>query len=117
MEFNKPSLVCDFEELYRHAVDDFAVEFSYGLKERDFVLKEEYFSSNRRCKRFYLNEEKSAEMTESVEKLFSTIVEVPRLKVGQRQQLESLFSEEAMRFSKYLRQEIPIWEPRIVKLP
>lgn len=116
IEFNKPSLVCDFEELYRHLIDDFVIDFCYELKERDFVLKEEYFSSNRRCKRYYLKEEKNTELTKSLNALFSTTVEVPRVKVGRRQQLESLFSEEAMQFSKYLRQEISIWEPRVVGL-
>ena len=39
VQFSKPSLVCDFEELYRHMIDDFIIQYSYKLKESDFILK------------------------------------------------------------------------------
>jgi len=38
------------------------------------------------------------------------------MKVGQKQKLETLISEEALLFAKYLREEIPHWAPRIPEL-
>jgi CRISPR-associated protein Cas1 len=40
VQYNKPSLVCDLEELYRYLVDDFAFDYIQGLKPGDFGTKE-----------------------------------------------------------------------------
>jgi hypothetical protein len=47
---------------------------------------------------------------------FGSKVEVPRIKVGKRQILETLINEEALLFAKYLRHERQTWNPRIVVL-
>lgn len=44
---------------------------------------------------------------------FETVVEVPRIKVGKRQTIETLISEEALLLAKYLRDERKKWIPRI----
>jgi len=41
-------------------------------------------------------------------------VEVPRIRRGKRQELETLINEEAYLLAKYLRGEIELWIPRIV---
>lgn len=41
------------------------------------------------------------------------MVEIPRIKVGERQNIETLINEEALLFAKYLRDEISAWNPRI----
>lgn len=46
---------------------------------------------------------------------FETIVEVPRIKVGQRQTIENLINEEGLLFAKYLRHEIKTWNPRLAR--
>jgi hypothetical protein len=43
-------------------------------------------------------------------------VEIPRIKVGNRQKLETLIDEEALLLAKYLRDERKTWIPRIAKL-
>lgn len=45
---------------------------------------------------------------------FESMVEIPRIKVGERQTIETLINEEALLFAKYLRDEIGAWNPRIV---
>jgi len=40
-------------------------------------------------------------------------VEIPRIKIGLRQTIETLISEEAMLFARYLRSEKKTWLPRI----
>jgi CRISPR-associated protein Cas1 len=116
LQFGKHSLVCDFEELYRYLIDDFVIQYALSLKEKDFVLKEESFSRNRRGKRQYLNGVKNGEFLKRLNLYFRSKVEVPRIKVGKRQEIETLIAEEALLFAKYLREEIPAWNPRIAEL-
>jgi CRISPR-associated protein Cas1 len=116
LQFGKPSLVCDFEELYRYLIDDFVIQYAFSLKEKDFVLKEEAFSSSRRGKRQYLNGAKNGEFLKRLNLYFKSKVEIPRIKVGKKQEIETLIAEEALLFAKYLREEIPAWNPRIAEL-
>jgi hypothetical protein len=105
--------VCDFEELYRYLIDDFVVQYALSLKEKDFVLKEEAFSSNRKGKRQYLNGAKNGEFLKRLNLYFKSNLEIPRIKVGKRQEIETLIAEEALLFAKYLREETEEWNPRI----
>ena len=43
-------------------------------------------------------------------------IENNRIKVGNRQEIETLINEEAYLFAKYLRKESKEWKPRIVSL-
>jgi len=47
---------------------------------------------------------------------FRTIVEVPRIRVGKKQTIETLINEEALLLAKYLRDERKTWCPRIATL-
>jgi CRISP-associated protein Cas1 len=116
LQFGKPSLVCDFEELYRYLIDDFVIQYAFSLKEKDFVLKEEAFSSNRKGKRQYLNGAKNGEFLKRLNLYFKSKIDIPRIKVGKRQEIETLIAEEALLFAKYLREEIEEWNPRIAEL-
>jgi CRISPR-associated protein Cas1 len=116
LQFGKPSLVCDFEELYRYLIDDFVIQYALSLREEDFVLKEETFSSNRKGKRQYLNGAKNKEFLKRLNLYFRSKVEIPRIKVGKKQEIETLIAEEALLFAKYLREETEGWNPRIVNL-
>lgn len=40
-----------------------------------------------------------------LDKLFESIVEIPRIRVGEKQTIETLINEEALVFAKYLRNE------------
>lgn len=44
---------------------------------------------------------------------FDSMVEVPRIKVGKKQTIDTLISEESLLFAKYLRDERNEWKPRI----
>jgi len=110
---SKPSLVCDLMEIYRSLIDNFILEFSETLKPNDFILKTEWFSTHRLGKRQVLNREKTKELTERLNDYFERKVEIPRIKHGNKQTLETLINEEAMLLGKYLRNELPQWKPRI----
>jgi len=44
------------------------------------------------------------------------MVEIPRIKHGNKQTIDTLISEEALLFAKYLRQEKNAWIPRLPNL-
>jgi len=116
VQFGKPSLVCDFQELYRYLVDDFIIQHFLSLGKRDFVLRNENYSTNRKGKREYLKQQKNTDLIKKLNNHFTSIVKVPRIRVGSRQEIETLINEEAFLFAKYLRGERPTWIPRIAEL-
>ena len=116
IQFGKPSLVCDFLELYRYLMDDFLVEYACNLKPKHFVIKAEDFSGNRKGKRQYLNKEMTNEFIKRLNDYFQTKIEIPRIRVGKKQEIETLINEEALLLAKYLRDEKKGWVPRIAIL-
>ncbi|MBS7631679.1 hypothetical protein KEJ47_08975 [Candidatus Bathyarchaeota archaeon] len=64
-------------------------------------------------KRIHLCEYETNELAEDLNGLFNRVVEVPRIKVGKKQTVETLINEEALLFAKYLRDERKTWIPRI----
>jgi CRISPR-associated endonuclease Cas1 len=102
-QYGKPSLVCDLMEIYRYLVDDFLIGFCGKLGKRDFVMKGERTMRKRWGKREYLNGSRTRELERCFEELFGGMVEVPRIKHGSRQTLDTLINEEAFLLAKYLR--------------
>ena len=112
-QFGKPSLVCDFQELYRYLIDDFVIQYCQNLAKGDFTFKTERLSSQKKGKREYLADGQTKDFATKLNNYFETVVEIPRIKVGKRQTIEILINEEALLFAKYLRKEKSCWEPRI----
>lgn len=110
---SKPSLVCDFMELYRSLIDNFVIQFSQTLTPKDFILKPEWFFVQKLGKRQVLNKEKTKQLTQKLNEYFETKIEIPRIRHGNKQTLETLINEEALLLAKYLRNKIPTWKPRI----
>jgi CRISPR-associated protein Cas1 len=117
LQWGKPSLVCDFQELYRHLIDDFLIDYCQTLKKNDFVMKWEDFSSKRKGKRQYLNNLQTKNLIDSMYEFFQRRVEIPRIRGGENQKVETLIAEEALLFAKYLRDERETWVPRVVSIP
>jgi len=111
----RPSLVCDFVELYRHLVDSFLIEYCKNLKPKDFKAKTENmgFKDKKKGKRIYLRKSLTDDLTDKLHDYFMRTVKVPRIKRGEKQELETLINEEAMLLGKYLRDESKDWIPRI----
>ena len=112
-QFGKPSLVCDFQELYRYLIDDFLIQYCQKLREKDFTVKTETASRKRKGKREYLNGSMTRDLMGSFNTYFEGKVEVPRIRHGFKQTLETLINEEALLLAKYLRDERKTWIPRI----
>jgi CRISPR-associated protein Cas1 len=113
VQYGKPSLMCDLQELYRYLVDDFVIQFCQDLKERDFTVKRESVSQKRKGKREYLNDAQTRRMMRELERFFESRVEIPLIRHGNKQRIETLINEEALLLAKYLRDEQNIWAPRI----
>lgn len=113
----KPSLVLDFLELYRYVMDDFILSYARNLKPRDFTLKDEDCSPNRKGKRQYLRDKLQNQYLKSLNGYFKTRIQVPRMRRGSSQELETLINDEVLLFAQYLRGEKLAWHPRVGDLP
>jgi CRISPR-associated protein Cas1 len=112
-QFSKPSLVCDIMELYRYLLDDFVIQYCKTLKKKDFAMNQEDYSSGKKGQRQYLKKASAQDMMKKLNSFFESIVEIPRVKHGNRQTLETLINEEVMLLAQYLRNERPGWSPRL----
>lgn len=72
-------------------------------------------SRNKKGKREYLNDVKTKDFMVQLNDFFESFVEIPRIKVGGRQTIETLINEEALLFAKYLRNEDVLSIHRIIK--
>ena len=70
-------------------------------------------SRKRKGKREYLNNSLTRDLMKQLNAFFEVIVEVPRIKIGKRQTIETLINEEALLLAKFLRNERKMWSPRI----
>lgn len=111
----RPNLVCDFMELYRYLIDYFLVENCRMFTQKDFYVKT-VTVGHRRAKRMYLKEELASQLIDKLHQYSRRTVTVPRIRRGERQEIETLINEEALLLAKYLRGEKPAWIPRIVAL-
>jgi len=112
-QWGKPSLVCDFMELYRYLVEDFLIQHGESFRKKDLVMKREDFSKNKIGKREYFNDSTTTNLTRKLYSYFESTVEIPRIKHGNRQSVETLINEETLLLAKYLRNEHETWIPRI----
>ena len=115
IKFGQPSLVCDFMDLYRYLIDHFLITYCRKLEVNDFVWKDD-IHAGRKGKRAFLGKERNKEFLDRLEDYFQTRVNVPRVKIGNKQEFETVINEEAMLLASFIRGK-RIWEPRVVPLP
>lgn len=94
-------------------MDDFLIQYSQQIRVKDFIVKTEDLSRNKKGKRVYLDDAPTRDLMKQLNKFFESIVEVPRIKIGKQQTIETLINEEALLLAKFLRDEIKVWSPRI----
>jgi len=61
-------------------------------------------------------EAKNRDFIKKLNLYFQSEVKIPRIRVGKKQEIETLINEEAYLFAKFLRNERKTWKPRIVVL-
>lgn len=69
-----------------------------------------------RARRQYLNDSLARDLVKDLSQYFQSEVEIPRIRMGKRQEIETMINEEALLLAKYLRSEIIGWQPRVVDL-
>jgi CRISPR/Cas system-associated endonuclease Cas1 len=79
------SLVCDFQGLYRHLIDDFLINYCRRITPKDFKTKTESASHGKRGKREYLTDSETKMMLDHLNRYFETMVEVKRIRNGEHQ--------------------------------
>lgn len=109
----KLSLVCDFQELYRYLIDDFLIQYSQKISKKDFKMKIESASHGKKGKREYLIDSETKTLLDELNRFFESMVEIKRIRNGERQTLETLINEEVLLFAKYLRGESKVWTPHV----
>ena len=112
VQHGKPSLVCDFQELYRYLIDAFLIERAEKFHKKNFVLVTDFMMHLKMGKKIHLKEYETDSLAEDLNAFFDRMVDVERIKVGKRQTIDTLISEEALLFAKYLRHERDSWSPR-----
>jgi CRISPR-associated protein Cas1 len=115
VQFGMPSLICDFEEIYRYLIDNFVIGYCRDLRNRDFILKTDEYA-NKKDKRQFLNDSKRRDFLGNLDRCFKSNVSIARIRRGRKQELETLVNEEALLFAEYLRDEKQSWIPRKVEL-
>ena len=96
------------------AIDYFVVEYGKNLCKGDFVYKTEKYGKKKGV-REYLKDSKTRVFNKKLDDYFQSKVNIPR-KVGKRQELSTLISEECLILAKFIRNERTEWTPRIVNL-
>jgi hypothetical protein len=86
------------------------------MHKSDFVVVTDFMMHLKMGKQIHLAEYKTNDLAESLNGLFNKMVEIPRIKHGNKQSIDTLISEEALLFAKYLRHERKEWIPRVVNL-
>jgi hypothetical protein len=67
---------------------------------------------SRKGRREYLNDAKTKEMLRELNDYFDTKIELPLIRYGKRQRIETLINEETLLLAKYIRNEKQEWIPR-----
>ena len=80
-------------------------------------MRSESVSRKRKGRREYLNDAETRRMMKELERYFESKIEIPLIRHGQSQKLETLINEEALLLAKLLRDELETWIPRISHIP
>jgi len=116
VQYGKPSLVCDFQELYRYLIDDFLIERAKKFHKKDFMLVTDFMMHLKMGKKIHLKEFETDSLAEDLNAFFDRLVNIERIKVGNWQTIDTLISEEALLFANFLRNERKVWVPRLPQI-
>jgi hypothetical protein len=71
VQYSKPSLVCDFQELYRYLIDNYLIERCQKLRKKDFVFVTDFMIHLKMDKRIRLCEFETNNLAEGLNLLFA----------------------------------------------
>ena len=82
-------------------MDDFVIQYCQRLHEKDFAMKNEDFSTNGKGKREYLNDFLTNGLVKGLNLYFQNKVQIPRIRMGEQQEIETSINEEAFLFAEF----------------
>lgn len=85
------------------------------MHKKDFVLVTDFMMRLRMGKRIHLCEFETNDLAEGLISLLECEVDIPRIRHGIGQTLDTLINEEAYAFARFLRDERDTWIPRITR--
>ncbi len=94
-------------------MDDFVIQYCRKLRKEDFIIKNEAFSTKRKGKREYLSDSQTRGLVEGLNRYFQSKMGMPRIQMGNKQEVETLVNEEALLLAMLFRNEKKEWIPRI----
>ena len=83
-------------------IDDFLLKYAKSYA-RDFVFVTDFMMHMKMRKKNHLKEYEVDSLTEDLNTFFDRMVDIERIKIGKRQTIDTLISEEALLFAKYLK--------------
>jgi len=84
------------------------------IQTKDFMVKTENLGRKKQGKRQYLNNKQTRELMTKSELYFDSMFDIPGIKVGKKQTIETLINKETSLFAKYLRTERKTWNPKVI---
>jgi len=106
IQHSKPSLVCDLQEPYRPLIDDFLINYSQNLGNKDIEVK--YGDKN---PRLFLKHEKSSKLIAELNKLFDTKIRKRRTrKYGTTSKIRTVIREDTEQLARFIRSDGE-WKP------
>jgi hypothetical protein len=94
-------------------IDDYLIERGQKLRKKDFVVVTDFMMRLKMGKRIHLCEYEADSLADGLNGLFNSWVEIPRIKHGKRQTIDTLITEESLLLAKFLRHEREEWNPRL----
>jgi CRISPR-associated protein Cas1 len=103
IQFAKPSLVCDIQEVFRGLIDEFLIGYSQKLKRDDF---------ENRGGRMFLKREENYRLIKAINELFARRIKHQRIRrFGEYSKIRTAIREEPVKLAQYLRGEKEEYKP------
>ena len=104
VQFSKPSLVCDLQELFRASIENFLVEYHQNIVPESF---------EQRGKRFFLKKEEKLKLILELNNLFQKKIPYNRRNYSKTVKIQAIIKEETIKIAQYLR-ENTLNEPHFI---
>jgi CRISPR-associated protein Cas1 len=107
IQHSKPSLVCDLQEPYRPLIDDFLINYSQDLGNKDVEVK--YGGKH---PRLFLKHEESSKLIAELNKYLNTKIKKQRTRrYGKTSKIRTIIREDSEQLSRFIRNEFDRWKP------
>jgi len=102
IQFAKPSLVCDIQEIFRTLIEDFLITYHQNLEPESFEQK---------GKRYFLKPDEKLKLILDVNRLFKKKVPYKRRNYSKTTMIRTIIKEEPTKLAQYLRKNKANYEP------